>query len=96
MLRAKQKKYLMAMAVHLRPFFQVGKGELSASFLCMVDRALEKHELLKIKVLKTAGKGVKELAFDIAENTESEIVQEIGRVIILYRRSSKNPTLQLP
>ena len=96
MLNAKQKKYLKARAVHLRSFFQIGKGEVSASFLITVDRALEKHELLKIKVLKTGNKEIRELALDIAQNTESEIVQEIGRVIVLYRRSLMNPAVRLP
>ena len=60
-----------------------------------MDKALEKRELVKISVLKTAPEDIEEMAFDLAMNTHSEIVQIIGRKIILYRRS-ENPVIILP
>jgi RNA-binding protein len=60
-----------------------------------VDNALRVRELVKISVLKTAPEDTKELAFDLARQTKSEVVQVIGRTIILYRRA-KEPKILLP
>ncbi|MGP1376533.1 MAG: YhbY family RNA-binding protein [Bulleidia sp.] len=96
MMNTKQKRYLTALAVQQKPLFQIGKEEPGDTFFDMLDRALEKRELLKIKVLKTAVGDSRELARVLAEKTNSEIVQEIGHRIVLYRRSGKNPVIRLP
>ena len=54
------------------------------------------RELIKIKVLKTAPEDVEEIAFDLAMNTESEVVQRIGRTIVLYRRNPDKQGIILP
>jgi RNA-binding protein len=96
MLTKKQKKYLAGLAVSMDPIFQIGKEALSDNFIDMVDKALEKRELIKIKVLKTAPEDLQELAFDLAMNTESEVVQRIGRTLVLYRRSHTSHVIELP
>ena len=96
MMNTKQKRYLTALAVQQKPLFQIRKEEPGDTFFDMLDRALEKRELLKIKVLKTAVGDSRELARVLAEKTNSEIVQEIGHRIVLYRRSGKNPVIRLP
>lgn len=95
MLNKKQKQYLRSLAQNDQAIFQIGKGALSDTLIDTVDKALEKRELVKISVLKTAPEDIEELAFDLAMNTHSEIVQIIGRKIILYRRS-ENPVIILP
>lgn len=96
MLSKKQKKYLAGQAVDLKPLFQVGKDALSDNFIRMIDNALRARELIKIKVLKTAPEDIEEIAFDLAMNTESEVVQRIGRTIVLYRRNPQQPKIVLP
>ena len=96
MLTKKQKKYLAGQAVNLKPLFQVGKDALSDNFIVMIDNALRARELIKIKVLKTAPEDVEEIAFDLAMNTESEVVQRIGRTIVLYRRNPDKQGIILP
>lgn len=96
MLTKKQKKYLAGQAVNLKPLFQVGKDALSDNFILMIDNALRARELIKIKVLKTAPEDVEEIAFDLAMNTESEVVQRIGRTIVLYRRNPDKQGIILP
>ena len=90
MLTGKQKRYLRSLAETQPAIFQIGKEALSDNLIDTVDKALEARELIKIRILKTAPEDTKELAFDLAMRTRSEIVQIIGRTLILYRRSREH------
>ncbi len=83
----KQRAYLKGLAMNIDPIFQIGKGGLTTEYLEGVEEALEARELIKINVLKNCLDEPKELAFAIAENTLSEVVQVIGRKIVLYREA---------
>ena len=91
MITPKQKMALRAKANSIKNKYNIGKNEISEEVLDMVDKALEAKELIKLSVLKTVESPVREIAFDIASHTHSEIVQIIGRVIVLYRKSKTNP-----
>lgn len=95
MLTGKQKSYLRGLANKQNAIFQVGKEGLSYNLTKSLGDALEKHELVKISVLKSCADDFKELTFDLAMNTHSEVVQTIGRTIVLYRKS-KEQKIQLP
>lgn len=95
MLSGKQKRYLRSLAVNERALFQVGKDGLSYNLFDTLSDSLEAHELVKVHFLKTCTGDLKELAFDLAMNTHSEIVQTIGRTVVLYR-PSKERKIQLP
>ncbi|MDD5899782.1 MAG: ribosome assembly RNA-binding protein YhbY [Lachnospiraceae bacterium] len=83
----KQRAYLKGLAMNLDPIFQIGKGGLTTEYLDGVEEALEARELIKISVLKNCMDEPKELAYAIAENTDSEVVQVIGKKIVLYREA---------
>ena len=83
----KQRAYLKGLAMNIDPIFQIGKGGLTTEYLEGVEEALEARELIKINVLKNCLDEPKELAYAIAENTCSEVVQVIGRKIVLYREA---------
>lgn len=83
----KQRAYLKSLAMNIDPIFQLGKGGLTTEYLEGVEEALEARELIKINVLKNCMDEPKELAYAIAENTLSEVVQVIGRKIVLYREA---------
>ena len=83
MLTGKQKRYLRALATKERAVFQIGKEGLSHNLFKTVSDYLEAHELVKVSVLKTCDTDFDELAFDLAMYTESEVVQKIGRTIVL-------------
>ena len=83
----KQRAYLKGLAMNIDPIFQIGKGGLTTEYLEGVEEALEARELIKINVLKNCLDEPKELAYVIAENTLSEVVQVIGRKIVLYREA---------
>ena len=55
MLIGKQRAYLRGLANDMQPIFQIGKNGIEASFLNQVKEALEKRELIKIKVLENSG-----------------------------------------
>lgn len=90
MLSTKQKAYLKKIAHTRKALFQIGKDEISENMIKTVGDSLEAHELVKISLLKTCAISVDEAAIELASQTHSEIVQIIGRTIVLYRRSNKN------
>lgn len=96
MLTNKQKSYLKALANRRRSLFQIGKDGMSYNLISTVSDALEAHELIKLNVLKTCTEDVRQVALDLSGGTRSEVVQIIGRTIILYRASRKNPEIVLP
>jgi RNA-binding protein len=83
----KQRAYLKGLAMNIDPIFQIGKGGLTTEYLDGVEEALEARELIKINVLKNCLDEPKELAYAIGENTNAEVVQVIGRKIVLYREA---------
>ena len=83
----KQRAYLKGLAMNIDPIFQIGKSSLTTEYLESLEEALEARELIKINVLKNCLDDPKELAFAIGENTNAEVVQVIGRKIVLYREA---------
>lgn len=96
MLNSKQRAYLMKLASSVTPIFQIGKSSLTPEIIEAVDAALEKRELIKISVLKNCADDPKEIAELIAERTHSQVVQVIGKKIVLFRVSKKKPVILLP
>ena len=95
MLNNKQKSFLKSQANSLRAIFQVGKDGCTPNLFKTVDDSLSAHELIKISVLKTCPETVREVAINLAAATKSEVVQMIGRTIVLYR-ASKERKIVLP
>ena len=88
-LRGKQKRFLRSQAHHLQPIFQIGKGGVNEAMNTQIAEALEKRELIKVSLLQNTDEVADEAALEIAQATNSEVVQVIGRVIVLYKASSK-------
>lgn len=86
---SKQRAYLRGLANTMEPIFQVGKGGISEVLIEQLDNAIEARELIKITVLETAPGSAKELAVQIANSTNSEVVQTIGNKITLFRQKKK-------
>lgn len=95
-LTSKQRAYLKSLANGIDPIFQVGKSSLTPEFTESVSDAFNTRELLKIAVLKNCADDPKELAQMIAERTHSDVVQVIGKKIILYKPDKKDPKIVLP
>lgn len=95
MISKQQRQQLKSIAHNLKPIFQVGKSGLSDDLIIGVANALEKRELIKISVLQNCPYDKKEVAYDLANLTNSEVVQIIGRTIVLYRRSNTNVIIDI-
>lgn len=92
---SKQRAYLKSLASTMEPIYQVGKSNVTPEFTKGIDEALEARELIKINVLKNCVEDPKEIANVLAERTRSQVVQVIGKKIVLYRKSSTNPKIEL-
>ena len=93
----KQRAYLKSLAMTMDPIFQAGKNSLTPEFVKAVSEALEARVLIKVSVLKNCADDPKELAAVLAERTRSQVVQVIGKKIVLYREGrDKNKKIQLP
>lgn len=91
MLKSKQISRLkyIAHSSNLNKYI-IGKDMIKETFIEMLDNALEANEMIKISLLKTASIDVDEAAVVLKSNLNAEIVQKIGRTIILYRESKTN------
>ncbi|MFS1513578.1 ribosome assembly RNA-binding protein YhbY [Chengkuizengella sp. SCS-71B] len=96
MLTGKQKRYLRSLAHNLTPIFQVGKGGVNDHLIRHINEAIENRELMKISVLSNNLDDRKEIGAEIATASKSELVQVIGNVIVLYKESEDNKTIELP
>lgn len=96
MLTGKQKRYLRSLAHHLDPIFQVGKGGVNEHIIRHIEEAIETRELMKISVLNNNDDDRNEIARELAEGSGAEVVQVIGRTIVLYKESRDNKQIELP
>ena len=82
---SKQRSYLKGLAMNIDSIFQIGKSSLTPEITAAVDEALEARELIKITILKHCLDDARGIAQILAERTHSQVVQVIGRKIVLYR-----------
>ena len=96
MMTSKQRAYLKGLASTLEPVFQVGKSSVTPEITEAISEAFNNRELIKISVLKNCLDDPRAIAEVIAERTRSQVVQVIGKKIILYKPDKKNPKIILP
>lgn len=95
MLTPKQKRELKTLASQLTIRYQIGKNDISASLIDVLNKALTAHELIKIDVMKGCTLPIMEVALDITNKLNAELVHVMGRVIILFRRNKENPKIKI-
>ncbi len=93
---SKQRAYLKGLAMNINPIINVGKSSLTPEVTAAVQEALEKRELIKISVLKNCMDDPNEIAQVMAERTQSQVVQVIGKKIVLYKKAKKDSKIVLP
>lgn len=84
-----QKKQLRNIGHNLKPIVMIAGKGLSEGVLAELERALEDHELIKIKLAIVDREIRKSLVQEICTTMNATVVQEIGKVALLYRVSSK-------
>lgn len=89
MISTKQRAFLRGLGNALDPVMQIGKEGISENVLTSVNLLLQARELVKIKVLKNNDDPVRETAEEIAKKLDAEVVQVIGNIFILYKKSTR-------
>jgi RNA-binding protein len=95
-MNSKQRSYLRSLANKLTAIFNIGKEGITDAFIKQVNDALEVRELIKISVLNTSGYTAREASEELCESLGCEGVQAIGNKLVIYRKSEKNPRIELP
>lgn len=96
MLTSKQKSYLRSEAHHLQPIFQIGKSGLTDAIIKQIEEALEARELIKLSVLQNCEQDKEEIADILGQQAGFEVVQIIGKTIVLYKESTEKKKIVLP
>lgn len=84
-MNSKQRAYLKSLAMNIVPTIQIGKSGLTPDITKSVEEAYNTKELIKISVLQNCMESPKEMAEMLAERTGSQVVQVIGKKIVLYK-----------
>ena len=94
-LRGKQNRFLRAQANHLQPIFAVGKEGLTQNWVNQLDGALDRRELIKVNILQNSDVTPKEVQHFIESQTAIQVVQIIGRVLVLFKVSANKDAREL-
>jgi RNA-binding protein len=95
-LSGKQRRYLRGLGHSREAVVHVGKEGLTEGLVGALDAALETHELIKVRLLESVGKDRHVVAEALGEVAGAELIQVLGRTILLYRARKKDPTIELP
>lgn len=92
---SKQRAYLKSLAQKIEPIFQIGKNGLTPEITEAIDLALEAREIVKISVLQNCLEDPRDMAQLLSDRIKCITVQIIGKKIVIYRPSKKNPKITL-
>ncbi len=93
-LSPEKKKQFRTIGHRLNPIVTIASNGLSDGVLAELNRALDDHELIKIKLAIAEREDRKEIVAELETLPNVELVQEIGKVVLLYRHNKKaNPKL---
>lgn len=95
MLTSKQKSHLRSLAHKLKPVVMIGNAGVTENIVREIDNNLSHHELIKIRISGMERADLTETASSICQDTNSELVNIIGHIAILYR-PAKKPVISLP
>jgi RNA-binding protein len=93
-LSGRQRRFLRGRANPLRTQIQVGEGGLTEGLLSALDRALDDHELVKVRLRQPEDK--KAMAADLAARCDAALCGVVGHTVILYRPDPTSPAIELP
>ena len=93
---SKQRAYLKSLASNLDPIFQVGKASLTPELTEAIGESFNNNELIKVAVLKNCIDDPRAIDEVVAERTHSQVVQVIGKKIVLYKPNKDKPKIELP
>ena len=95
-LTGKQKSFLRSMGMKLEPVVQIGKEGVTPSVVQAAREAIKKRELIKVRVQQNCLEDPEEVITMLAERSDANLVQVIGRNGLLFKRNFKQPKIELP
>lgn len=95
-LTGKQKRFLRSLGMTLESIVPIGKEGITPAVVNSADEAIEKRELIKVRVLQNCPEDIEVAITTLAERTNCDLVQVIGRNGLLWRRNFKKPKIELP
>ena len=96
MLSKNQIRFLKAQAHHLHPVVLIGANGVSEGVDWEINRALDSHELIKIKLGNIADDIQAEMIAHITQTHQAEFVQKIGHIAVFYRKNAEQARIILP
>jgi RNA-binding protein len=84
-LTAKDRARLKARAHALEPNVSVGNAGLTKAVIAEVERAIAKHELIKVKVQTDDRELRTDIGNELGRATDAAVVHRVGKVVILFR-----------
>ena len=84
-LTSRERSFLKARAHSLEPTVLVGHDGLTDAVLLEVERALTVHELIKVRAGSDDRHARKALFEEISARTGAAAVQQVGKVLVLWR-----------
>ncbi|MDO6681348.1 MULTISPECIES: YhbY family RNA-binding protein [unclassified Oceanobacter] len=84
-----QKKAYRAIGHNLNPIVTVASNGLSENVLDELNRALDDHELIKIKISVGDRDLKKEVIAELLKLSKAILVQQIGNTALLLRRNPR-------
>ena len=82
-------RQLRAIGHKLKPVVTVAGNGLSDAVAAELERALNDHELIKVRLSVGSRELRDAVADEICERTGAGIVQRVGNIILLLRRAAK-------
>ncbi|MCK7593273.1 ribosome assembly RNA-binding protein YhbY [Pseudomarimonas salicorniae] len=95
-LSAAQKRHLRALAHHLKPVILMGAKGVTESLTAELALALERHELVKVKLAADDREERDAVIEALTSATGAALVQRIGNIAVLFLRNTKQPLIVLP
>lgn len=83
----KNVRQLRSMAHHLDPVLTIGKNGIIPTTIKQASDSLDAHELIKVNIQESSGLTAQEAGYILAERLEAELIQVIGRRVVLYRET---------
>ena len=96
LLSGAQRRHLRGLGHHLKPVVMIGDKGLHEALLKQIERALEDHELIKVKARGANSAERSAVARAIHAGTGAQIVQIVGRNLLLYKEHPEAPKVRLP
>ena len=96
MLTGKQRHYLRGLGHHLDAVVHMGKDGLTDGLVGAAESALGEHELIKVRLGENVPGDRHEVAESLAKSTRADLVQVLGRTVLIYKPRAEEPTIELP